>query len=217
MTEENFANEIWHPVPGIEGLDASNYGRIRSWIWGIYGGKFEDRIAKTRTESRILTQTIHRSSLPRERLRLYKNVSTRIHGKRKNYSSHILICTAFYGLAPPGYEVCHEDGNGLNNHPKNLRWDTHVENMKDRDRHGRSAHGERNGNARINETTARLLILKRISGEKINVARIAGALGVSQSTIYALLSRHKWRRLWDKIETEMRAQNGDQNARKDFA
>jgi len=38
-------------------------------------------------------------------------------------------------LAPEWMEVCHNDGNPQNNHPDNLRYDTHSENMKDKFKH----------------------------------------------------------------------------------
>lgn len=36
---------------------------------------------------------------------------------------------------PEWMEVCHNDWNPANNHPDNLRYDTHSENNKDRHRH----------------------------------------------------------------------------------
>lgn len=45
------------------------------------------------------------------------------------------VLTAFVGPCPEGMECCHWDGNPLNNHILNLRWDTHQGNMKDMVRH----------------------------------------------------------------------------------
>jgi hypothetical protein len=36
-------------------------------------------------------------------------------------------------------EVCHNDGNEVNDRLENLRWDTHLENMRDLLRHGTHA------------------------------------------------------------------------------
>lgn len=50
---------------------------------------------------------------------------------------HSLVLETFIGPRPPGKEACHNDGNHLNNTLENLRWDTHKNNMADRQRHGR--------------------------------------------------------------------------------
>jgi HNH endonuclease len=52
---------------------------------------------------------------------------------------------AFHGPKLPGLEVLHGDGNQLNNAARNLRWGTQADNAADREAHGRTARGQRNG------------------------------------------------------------------------
>lgn len=70
----------------------------------------------------------------RLRVALYKN-------KKPYYKRlHILMAETFIGPKPNGME-CHNDGNPLNNHPLNLRYDTHKNNMNDMVKHGKSCIG----------------------------------------------------------------------------
>lgn len=54
-----------------------------------------------------------------------------------------LVLKAFVGPRPRGMEGCHNDGNASNNYLSNLRWDTHHENMRDVERHGRNFYRNR--------------------------------------------------------------------------
>jgi hypothetical protein len=49
---------------------------------------------------------------------------------------HTLVAQAWIGPRPDGLEVCHDDGDPLNNSASNLRYDTHASNMRDKIRHG---------------------------------------------------------------------------------
>lgn len=49
---------------------------------------------------------------------------------------HRLVLAAFVGAPPEGLIGCHNDGNKLNNHVSNLRWDTYSSNMLDAVKHG---------------------------------------------------------------------------------
>jgi hypothetical protein len=57
-------------------------------------------------------------------------------GKRVKKFIHALVCEAFHGPRPAGFEVRHLDGNRKNNKPSNLAWGTRSENAKDRVLHG---------------------------------------------------------------------------------
>lgn len=55
---------------------------------------------------------------------------------------HQAVMAAFVGPRPAGEEVCHYDGDKLNNHLDNLRYDTHQSNMQDMRRKGTEVHGD---------------------------------------------------------------------------
>lgn len=48
---------------------------------------------------------------------------------------HDLVLAAFHGPKPKGLQACHNDGDKLNNHFSNLRYDTCQANIDDRERH----------------------------------------------------------------------------------
>lgn len=110
---------IWLNIPGHPGYKASWDGQIMS--------------LKGR-EPRILAQWRNRKG--------YLEVCLINDGWRKNVRVHQLIALAFLGgPCPIDQEICHNDGNPLNNCAGNLRYDTHLGNIQDQIRHGTHASG----------------------------------------------------------------------------
>jgi hypothetical protein len=101
--------EIWKCIPGFDGYQASNLGRIKS----LNTNKITNG---TITNKGYLQKTI----------------------KGKIYQVHRLVLFAFKGL-PPDSKVCdHIDRNPLNNNIENLRWVTQQENTLNRKVWGKS-------------------------------------------------------------------------------
>jgi hypothetical protein len=101
--------EIWKDIPGFEGYQASNLGRIKFLNTNLitYGSKTNKG---------------------------YLNVGI----KGKTYQVHRLILFAFKGF-PIDNKVCdHIDRNPLNNNIENLRWVTQQENTLNRKVWGKS-------------------------------------------------------------------------------
>lgn len=71
----------------------------------------------------------------RERILLFNK-------EKINFFVHHLVLFAFIGPRPEGKECCHNNGNGFDNRVENLRWDTHLNNMEDRLRHGKTYFGK---------------------------------------------------------------------------
>lgn len=128
--DEEIASEIWGPIPGFDGYDASDMGRI-----GII---LEDGSRK------IL------SAKPDNYGR--KGVGLRSGGKPIRKRVGPLVLMAHVGPAPDGMQCCHfPDPNPSNCRLSNLRWDTKAENNKDRSRvnrllldiiEGQAGHGQ---------------------------------------------------------------------------
>lgn len=59
-------------------------------------------------------------------------------GSKKGFTKFVAtaVLETFFGLRPEGMEVCHNDGNVLNSHISNLRWDTRKNNRMDAVKHG---------------------------------------------------------------------------------
>ena len=66
-------------------------------------------------------------------------------GKPRLVRIHSLVLRTFKGNRPKGLEGCHNDGEKLNNHISNLRWDTHKNNMQDATKHGAFKHRKKTG------------------------------------------------------------------------
>jgi hypothetical protein len=117
--------ERWRPIPGHDGYEASDKGRVRSL----------DRVVVRRSGrpmpvlGRILKSAPNRSGYPVVRL-----------GGGNHKKVHRLVLEAFVGACPPGMEGCHWDDDKLNNRLSNLRWDTRSANNHDRVRNGRHPH-----------------------------------------------------------------------------
>lgn len=126
-------------------------------------------------------------------------------GKRRKLRVHRAVCEAFNGQKPLGKEVRHRDGNKLNNRASNLLWGTQLENAADREEHGRTARGSRNGaytkphtrrrgieNGNSKLTPEQILSILHDSRSQ---SKIALTHGVTQS----LVSQIKLGRIWTHI------------------
>lgn len=103
--------EQWAPVAGFEGLyEISDQGRLRS-----------------RRGIRVLLTNPNG----------YKRVGLSKGGVSFGRKIHRLVAIAFVPGTAPGLDVCHIDGDKLNNRATNLRWGTRSENIQDQVRMGR--------------------------------------------------------------------------------
>lgn len=67
-------------------------------------------------------------------------------GARRKVRVHRMMARIFIGPRPSlQHQVRHLDGCKQNNAASNLAWGTALENAADRERHGRTARGDRNG------------------------------------------------------------------------
>lgn len=99
-------------IPGFPGYLATPDGRI----WSTKGA---GRYLKPAIDSRG-----------------YRRVSIRLDGKSLTRTVHTLIALTYLGPRPDGLEICHNDGDPMNNSAHNLRYDTHSSNMLDKAKHG---------------------------------------------------------------------------------
>lgn len=112
----------------------------------------------------------------------------------KTFLVHRLVLTAFVGTCPEGMECCHNDGNPSNNRVENLRWDTHAENQRDRNKHGTDNRGERHWRCLLTAEQV-IEIRKRYRNGETNKQQLAAIYSVSDGTIRSLLSRKSWRHI----------------------
>jgi hypothetical protein len=123
----------------------------------------------------------------------YPIVEFTIGRKNRNvYYVHELVLTAFVGPRPVGMETCHNDGNPLNNHLTNLRWDTHQANQLDRNRHGTSNAGERHGMHKLTEEDVRNIRKMALSG-RYKHEEIANKFGIHKKYVGTIKNRKIWK------------------------
>lgn len=134
--------ETWRPALGWEGFyEVSDHGNVRS----------VDRIVQTKTGPQrhrgrpLKTYPAVRGGYPA--VQLWRS------GKVKLHYVHTLVLEAFVGPRPFDMEACHGDGNPLNNHISNLRWDTSAGNKQDMLRHGRNQNASKTHCIRGHEFT----------------------------------------------------------------
>lgn len=117
--------ERWLPVVGYEGsYEVSDQGRVRGLARLVDNG----RGGLYPVKGAVLRPAVHKTG--------YMNVSLSLCGNSKTYRLHRLVMRAFVGQVPEGMEVCHENGDALDNRLANLRYDTHSANMFDAIRQG---------------------------------------------------------------------------------
>lgn len=117
--------ERWLPIAGYEGFyEVSDEGRVRTVERRVPNGGGTRHVG---ARIRRPTKTANGAALV---VGLSKGDRQRVR------TVHSLVLEAFIGPRPSGMEACHGDGDATNNRLENLRWDTHLENIRDKFRHG---------------------------------------------------------------------------------
>lgn len=121
----------------------------------------------------------------------YGLVSLRSNGRTTVAKVHLLVLNVFIGPPPSNCECCHNNGDRMDNHLSNLRWDTKSSNSADRLLHGTDCNGERNGRAVLTEEDVRLIrSTPKVRGWQ---ARLARRFGVNRITIKRALDGDNWK------------------------
>jgi len=113
--------EVWKPIPGHDGYEVSDEGRVRS----------SGRNVVYKTGARHF----HHSRILKQFTLWNGYKTTHLGSKHMNNYVHRFIMLAFHGPTPAGMEVCHNDGVKSHNRLTNLRFDTRVANRADIRRH----------------------------------------------------------------------------------
>ncbi len=157
--------ERWLPIEGYgDQYMVSDRGRVRSWARGWTW--------------RLLKPGLGTDGYPRVTLA----------GRRKR-TLHSLVADAFLEPCPPGHEVRHKDGDRTNPALGNLEYGTHVQNERDKRRHGTALLGEKNPAAKL--TTNQVLTIRAMAGNHTQRA-LAEAFSISLTVINMVIKRRIW-------------------------
>jgi hypothetical protein len=108
---------------------------------------------------------------------------------RKEYLVHRLVALTYIGNAE-GLDVCHFDGNKLNNNIKNLRIDTRKGNMADQIRMGKTPRGEKCGSNKYSIEFVKSIKNKLTNG--VSVSFLHNETGIPRPTLYGIKSGATW-------------------------
>ena len=112
--------------------------------------------------------------------------------KTKKTTGGRAMCEVVHGPAPSaGHEAAHSCGNGYGGcvHPNHLRWATHVENEKDKIKHGTRGPGVRHNSAKL--TADQVAVIRATKG-KMTAKQAAATFGVTEFHIYHLRRGRSW-------------------------
>lgn len=124
----------------------------------------------------------------------YKAVSLWRDNKGKLWPVHQVVAITFHGPRPsPKHHAAHEDGQKSNNHKDNIHWKTKIENEADKIRHGTTNRGTRNGQCKVTEETARLVLADLKAGMRVFV--VAEKHSLKQSHVSYIKSGRLWKHL----------------------
>lgn len=173
--------ETWRPVPGYEGhYEVSDQGRVRSTARRLRFVSKSGREAFRLTRPRILAQQVTNAG--------YALVQLHLDNGRRACAVHSLVAAAFIGPRPGGLDVCHGNGDRLDNRAANLRYDTRAANHADKEAHGTAAKGEAIAQHKL--TTSEVLMIRQMRSASAEC--LAALFGVSASQIERVQRRENW-------------------------
>ena len=170
----------YRPTPNFPGYRVGSDGSV--WTCKKRGTAAIWYLSDTWTELR-----------PKRERTGYLRLTLRIEGRAYTCSVHQLVMEAFVGPCPAGLQVRHLDGDKLNCRLDNLAYGTAQENHDDKQRHGTTARGERDGNSKLTAEQVREMRRRMSDGESPKL--VGPAFGVSDVLAYLIRNRRIWRHL----------------------
>lgn len=162
-------SEVWKPIPGWEGYEVSDLGRVRSYRRSGRGKGFA-------SEPRLLKLMLDRDG--------YLRVMLSVNANRKRRGVHQLVAEAFLGDSRfEGAIVLHgPDPDRSNNQVANLRWGTHAENTADR---------VIDGTIGLTRSVQEIAEIKRLYAMGFHQREIARVFKTTQSYVHELVTGKK--------------------------
>lgn len=159
--------ERWAVHPRFQNHEISDEGRVRRRTRGQ--GTWPGRILKPRPRGGYLRVVLDDEQV----------------------DVHRLVLETFVESRPEGCETRHANGQTTDNRLTNLSWGTPKQNASDRDRHGTTPIGSRNGIAKLEEEQVVQIRLLHASG--ISQRALARRFGVQSSTMAYIVNRRTWK------------------------
>jgi len=170
--------EVWKSIPSYEkSYEASNLGNVRSINRTvIHKGNYRCKI-----KGKILSQ--HLSNRGYLSIMLWKN------NCGKNFSVHALIAKTYLGLCPRDFETSHINGIKTDNRVCNLEYKSHLENIREKEKHGTIPKGINHPNSKLTEEDVKIIR----SSKKSNKILAKRFPDVTESHIRVIRRLESWR------------------------
>lgn len=168
----------YRPIPNFPGYIAGNDGTI--WTCRERGGPRQWRLGSSWKPMRL---TVGPAGYKRIRV-------TDATAKCRCRFVHLLVLYAFKGPCPEGLQGRHLNGNRLDCRADNLAWGTVQENHDDKQRHGTTARGERDGNSKLTETDVREI--RRLASQGVFLKEIARRFDISDINATCVVRGDTW-------------------------
>lgn len=122
-----------------------------------------------------------------------------VNGRFRCITKHTLVALTWIGDRPDGMECCHNDGNRKNADLGNLRWDTPINNNKDKRQHGTHREGERINFAKLNREA--VITIRRLWRDgKITRRKLAIKFRVSEACIGMVARGASWAHIREGLD-----------------
>ena len=168
--------EDWRPIPGYQGYEASNLGRVRS-----LDRTFVDRWGNLLIrKGQVLKGNIGAGG--------YRYYTLHVAGEQLTARGARLVLSAFEG-ARPALMACHKDDCRDHNVLSNLYWGSAADNMNDKVARDRQTKGEESPRAVL--STSDIISIRKSAGV-IRQRDVAAAFGVSQSHVSRIQRGQSW-------------------------
>lgn len=118
-------------------------------------------------------------------------------GERRQYIASRLSYLIHYGAIPDGMFVLHTCDNRLCVKPSHLFLGTADDNAQDMKAKGRHTHGVTGHSHKINDDKARQI--HKLKSEGVSQSEIGRIFGLSQSTIWKILTGQKWKHIYKEL------------------
>lgn len=184
MQDERWDDESWLPVVDWTGYyEVSDKGRVRS----------VDREIESRPG--VIQRFRGQILRPCKDAKGYDRVMLCRKGFQRSFTVHTLVAAAFLGPRPPGHVIRHGPLGKEDNTPENLRYRTSRQNVRDRDRDGTTAEGEKCFHAKLTALQAFQIRVKSWEHGRPPLRVIAEEYGVSIQCVWSIAHWRTWTHL----------------------